>query len=47
MTDLVAEVIVGPAPHKEQVTVATKGMLEANGFNSTEVRCSETPYRGF
>jgi Protein of unknown function (DUF2971) len=47
LTDLVARVIVGPVPHREQVAVATKGMLEANGFTSTEVRCSETPYRGF
>ena len=45
LTGLIAEVIVGPVAYRDQVAVATIGMLEANGFKSTEVRCSETPYR--
>ena len=44
---LLAEVIVGPSTHKEQTAEAIKGLLVENGFTSTEVRLSETPYRGF
>jgi hypothetical protein len=47
MTQLLAAVIVGPINHKEQTAEAIKGFLRTNGFTSTEVRVSETPYRGF
>jgi hypothetical protein len=47
LTDLLAVVTVGPILHKEQTAEAIKGLLKMNGFTSTEVRCSQTPYRGF
>lgn len=47
LTELLSAVIVGPTNHKEQTAEAIKEFLKTNGFTSTEVRISETPYRGF
>jgi hypothetical protein len=47
LTDLLAAVTVGPILHREQTAEAIKGLLKINGFVSTEVHCSQTPYRGF
>jgi hypothetical protein len=47
LTQVLSAVIVGPILHKEQTAEAIKGLLKENGFASTDVRCSQTPYRGF
>jgi Protein of unknown function (DUF2971) len=47
LNEVIAEVIVGPTAHREQTAEAIMSLLAEHGFTTTNVRCSETPYRGF
>ncbi|APR75903.1 Hypothetical protein A7982_01250 [Minicystis rosea] len=41
----IAQIIVGPTPHKELNVASTRTLLRRFGFPNVSVDCSPTPYR--